>query len=103
MQLTKLRSLHFFWCQSRMRLKISVLSVLTLALLGACSDAIAPDVSPRAPRAISATVAEGSIPGQYIVVANWSADAAGLAAEYGLQPRHVFTELLNGFSAAIPS
>jgi subtilisin family serine protease len=76
--------------------------LFALAALGACSDSIAPNVSPPALRSLTATAEEGSIPGHYIVVANWSADASALAAEYGLQPRHVFTELLNGFSAAIP-
>ena len=86
-------------CISRLR----VFSLLAVAAVGACTDAVAPNISPPVPRGIAATVAEGSIPGHYIVVANWSADAVGLAAEYGLQPRHVYTDLLNGFSAAIPA
>jgi subtilisin family serine protease len=85
-----------------MRSKLAVLSLLTLGIVGACSDAVSPGMAKSAPRTIAATVAEGSIPGQYIVEASWSADAPALAAEYGLQTRHVFTDLLNGFSAAIP-
>ncbi|MEX2109568.1 MAG: S8 family serine peptidase [Gemmatimonadaceae bacterium] len=85
-----------------MRFRISALTLLAVGTLGACSDAVAPDVSSPAPRLL-ATVEEGSIPGQYIVVADWSSDALALAGEYGLQPRHVYTDLLNGFSAAIPA
>jgi subtilisin family serine protease len=86
-----------------MHFRLPIVSLLAIAVLGGCSDAVAPNVSPPVPRDVAATVTEGSIPGQYIVVANWSTDAIGLAAEYGLQPKHVYTDLLNGFSAAIPA
>jgi subtilisin family serine protease len=86
-----------------MHSRLSVISLLALASLAACSDSVAPSLSPTVSRAIVTGAAQGSIPGQYIVVANWSTDAVGLAAEYGLQPKYVYTDLLNGFSAAIPA
>jgi len=85
-----------------MRFRKFALALLAASTLGACSDAVAPNLSLPAPRLVS-TVEEGSIPGQYIVVADWSSDALALAGEYGLTPRHVYTDLLNGFSAAIPA
>jgi subtilisin family serine protease len=85
-----------------MRLRLPVVSLIALFAVGACSDAVAPSLTPKASRALVPTVAEGSIPGQYIVVANWSTNALALAAEYGLQPKYVYDELLNGFAAAIP-
>ena len=76
---------------------------LLVALLGGCHDTPITNPSGEAPAAAAALVAQdGSIPGHYIVVADWSADAARLAADYGLAPRHVYVHLLNGFAAAIP-
>lgn len=76
-------------------------AILIAALvLTACQD---DTTAPQQATAPSFAVAEdGSIPGHYIVVADWDADAAGLASEYGLQARHVYEHLLNGFSAEIP-
>ena len=72
-----------------------------LALAACADDATGPGgEQPRAPH--YAVAADGSIAGHYIVVADWSTDAAGLAAEYGLAPKHVYEHLLNGFAAAIP-
>ncbi len=80
--------------------------LLGVAAISACSDAsdpVAPSQqSAMPPRATTLVADDGSIPGNYIVVANWSTSAPSLAAEYGLSPRHVYSELLNGFSAAIP-
>ncbi len=44
---------------------------------------------------------DGNLPGHYIVVADWDTDAPGLAAEYGVQPRHTYKHLLNGFAGEI--
>lgn len=71
----------------------------------ACSDSADP-VAPaaEAPRTPAATVStDGSIPGNYIVVANWESNALALAADYGIKPRHVYEHLINGFSGAFPS
>jgi subtilisin family serine protease len=66
----------------------------------ACADMTAPLAHDDAPHVAAA--AGGSIAGSYIVVADWSADAAALAADHGIAPRHVYEHLLNGFAAAIP-
>jgi len=77
-----------------------------LALVTACNDGTDP-VAPAPPRDLQPTSAllssDGSIPGHYIVVADWSANVLSLAAEYGIKPRHVYEHLLNGFSGAFPS
>ena len=79
-------------------------STLLLALavgISACAnDAMAP--AGDRPQPAASVASDGSIPGHYIVVADWSVDAPALAAEYGLQPRHTYEHLLNGFAAAIP-
>jgi subtilisin family serine protease len=85
-------------------MKRSLVTLLALALV-ACQEGqhLPTAIAPSAP-ALSYTVAEdGSIPGHYIVVASWDADALALADDYGIRPRHVYEHLLNGFSAAIPS
>ena len=74
--------------------------LLTAFSLAACQDFTAPAGDAPAPRAAVVT-ADGSIPGHYIVVADWDADAPALAGEYGIAPRHVYRHLLNGFSAEI--
>ncbi len=78
--------------------------LLAAAALTACTDASQPvGPSPKLTPTSTIVDSDGSIPGHYIVVADWSADALAIAAEYGIQPRHVYTDLLNGFSAALPS
>lgn len=74
--------------------------LLAVLSLTACQDSTAPrsEVSRRA--AVINT--DGNIEGQYIVVADWDADASSLAAEYGIAAKHVYKHLLNGFSGAIP-
>ncbi|MGQ0815217.1 MAG: S8 family peptidase [Gemmatimonadota bacterium] len=76
-------------------------SLLAVLALAACQDDATAPAARTTPLAYE-VAADGSIPGHYIVVADWDADAAGLATDYGLQPRHVFEHLLNGFSAQIP-
>lgn len=61
----------------------------------------APSLAPGAATA-ALTSTDGSIPGQYIVVADWAVNAPALAAEYGLAPTHVYEQLLNGFASPIP-
>ena len=76
------------------------------AALSACSDATTP-VSPesQADPAVSSVLlsSDGSIPGHYIVVADWTANVADITAQYGIKPRHVYEHLLNGFSGALPA
>ncbi|MET0396424.1 MAG: S8 family serine peptidase [Longimicrobiaceae bacterium] len=80
-----------------------MLALLTVAGLVACNDSSQP-VAPGEPARASllGTVADGSIPGSYVVSVAWSADAASVAAQYGLRPRYVYEHLLNGFAGAIP-
>jgi subtilisin family serine protease len=78
-------------------------STLLLAFAVATSACASDATAPTGDRPQAALVAsDGSISGHYIVVADWSVDAPALAAEYGLQPRHTYEHLLNGFAAAIP-
>ncbi|HVF40750.1 MAG TPA: S8 family serine peptidase, partial [Gemmatimonadaceae bacterium] len=80
---------------------------IAAAILSGCSDAITSTAPSR--ETISSTPSaalvssDGSIPGHYIVVADWTANVPSLVAEYGITPRHIYTDLLNGFSAALPS
>lgn len=76
--------------------------VILLATLAACNDVAAPGTAERLSTKAPLVDADGSIPGNYIVVADWSANALALASSYGIQPRHVYEELLNGFAGAIP-
>jgi subtilisin family serine protease len=88
-----------------MRYSIAVLSVTVLA---ACNDSTSP-VAPgsnanREPGVSQALLAsDGSIPGQYIVVADWNTNALALATQYGIKPKYVYEQLLNGFAGPIPS
>ncbi len=71
-----------------------------LVVFAACQDSTAPR-APATPRAAVINT-DGNIPGAYIVVADWDIDAAALASEYGVAPRHTYEHLLNGFAANIP-
>jgi subtilisin family serine protease len=77
-------------------------AAVSVVLLAACHDVNLPTAVEISAVPV-AVAADGSIPGHYIVVAQWEADAITLAADFGITPRHVFEHLLNGFSAAIPS
>ena len=77
-----------------------VLAVLTAA----CSDAPSPTSPGMSVKPASAIVAaDGTIPGNYIVEADWNTDAGALAAEFGIKPKYVYEQLINGFAAAFPS
>lgn len=80
---------------------------LGAALLAACSDASAPvapeQLEPNAAPSAAVVSSDGSIPGHYIVVADWSASVSDILSQYGIAPKHVYQHLLNGFSAALPS
>ena len=86
-------------------MKRLVAAVAALTVMAACSDAPSP-TSPAVPssRPASALIAsDGSIPGNYIVEADWNTDAALLAAQFGIKPKYVYEQLINGFAAAFPS
>lgn len=70
--------------------------------VGACTDLSSPDRTVTATRNASLVAEDGTIPGQYVVVTDWNTDAVGLATSYGIQPKHVYEQLLNGFAGAIP-
>lgn len=77
-------------------------TILVMALaFAACHDTTAPmaDVSSRSLTYVAD--ADGNIPGHYIVAVDWDADAAAVAAAYGIQPQYVYEQLLNGFAATI--
>ena len=82
----------------------SFLLLALAAAASACSDAAIPSSpTPVSARAGAVVAEDGSIPGHYIVVADWDASATALASDYGIAPRHVYQHLLNGFSAEIPT
>ena len=78
--------------------------IIAAVALTACKDASQPvGLTASAAPVRTLVQSDGSIPGHYVVVAVWSANTLAIAADYGIKPRHVYTELLNGFSAAFPS
>ena len=85
------------------------ITIAAIALAAAaCNDVSAPtapgaDITTGAEATRSLVASDGSIPGQYIIVADWNANALTLAAEYGIKPQYVYEELLNGFAAPMPS
>lgn len=77
-------------------------ALLGLAVVTACSDSVAPvAVSSTSPKAVLVAV-DGSIPGNYIVLADWNTNALSLATAYGVKPTYVYEELVNGFAGAMP-
>lgn len=79
-------------------MKRYVLLLAALAL-AACQESTAP--APQLAQQHALLNTDGNIQGHYIVVADWDVDAPSLAAQYGIQPRHTYKHLLNGFSGAI--
>lgn len=82
-----------------------LIPLASIAALAACSDSPLPTTPSGAEPRVSSTLvaADGSIPGNYIVQADWSANVASLIAEYGITPKYVYGELINGFAAALPA
>jgi subtilisin family serine protease len=76
--------------------------VPAIAVLSACSDT-APTAPRSLPNSSALVTTDGSIPGNYIVVANWSADVLALTTQYGIKPKYVYEHLINGFAAAFPT
>jgi subtilisin family serine protease len=80
------------------------LATLFVVTLVACHDVNIPSApSNSRVHESSNVIGDGTIPGHYIVIADWNADALALASDFGITPRHTYEHLLNGFSAAIPS
>jgi subtilisin family serine protease len=78
----------------------SSIAFASLLALAACSDqAETPVAMSDAAPVLSAGA--GGIEGQYIVVLNEGANARSVAAIAGVNPRHVYTSALNGFSATL--
>ena len=83
--------------------QIGALAVLAL-ISAACSDTPTPTTPGPVERPSAALVAsDGSIPGNYIVEATWSTDVASLIAEFGIKPKYVYEQLINGFAAPLPT
>jgi subtilisin family serine protease len=79
-------------------------TLAALAILASCSDAPTSSLPDRNEKPAAALVSsDGSIPGNYIVEADWNTDAAALAAQFGIKPKYVYEQLINGFAAAFPS
>jgi subtilisin family serine protease len=79
-------------------------TLAALAMLASCSDAPTSSLPDRNEKPAAALVSsDGSIPGNYIVEADWNTDAAALAAQFGIKPKYVYEQLINGFAAAFPS
>jgi subtilisin family serine protease len=83
----------------------SIAMLAAAALLStACSDTQAPTTPGPIERPSSALVAsDGSIPGNYIVEATWDTNVASLIAEFGIRPKYVYEQLINGFAAPLPT
>jgi subtilisin family serine protease len=74
------------------------LALLPLLALAACADTpSAPSASPAGPATVRSTAADG----KYIVVLNEGADPRSVAAVSGVNPRFVYTAVLNGFAATL--
>jgi subtilisin family serine protease len=85
-----------------MRRLRSTLLLASAAALAACSDqnpAAAPQLPGEAPL-VAAAPGKG-VAGAYIVVLRPGADPRAVAAVAGVQPRHVYTAVLNGFAAPL--
>jgi subtilisin family serine protease len=78
-------------------------AVLALSLLAAaCSDTNAPQQDVRRDDSAPMMSVEGKpIDGSYVVVLKDGADPRSVAAVSGVNPRHVYAAVLNGFSAEL--
>ena len=84
--------------------KLHIPLLLSLAALAACSDQSPVDpgarVSPRSAPVMAAAPGQG-IDGSYIVVLKEGADPRSVAAVAGVEPRFVYSAVLNGFAAEL--
>ncbi|HYH79210.1 MAG TPA: S8 family serine peptidase [Longimicrobium sp.] len=74
----------------------------TVLALAACSDQGPTSAAPgrQAPAPVLAASANG-VDGEYVIVLNEGANPRSVAAIAGVDPRHVYTAALNGFSASL--
>jgi subtilisin family serine protease len=79
---------------------IALLAVVALTACDAASD-LSTAAAPTG-RAHALTTTQGDLPGRYIVEVSLATSPLALATQYGLQPRHVYEHLLNGFAGTIP-
>lgn len=77
------------------------LSVAALGLAACADGPHAPPTDQRAAVPAPVFSAGGGSDGSYVVVLKEGADARAVAAVAGIHPRHVFTAVLNGFSAEL--
>jgi subtilisin family serine protease len=79
--------------------------LLPALFLAACESVVEPPVPEAAPAPEAAALnqgqAPGIIPGHFIVTLRDGVDPAGVAAEFGVRPDHVYRAALNGFAGAI--
>ena len=79
-----------------------LLALLAAAGLAACDSPVDPPAPAAAPEArLLLGTTDGSIPGHYIVQVGWGTAPGALALQYGLQPRHTYEHLINGFAGPI--
>lgn len=78
------------------RAAATTLIALTPVAAGTASSATTPEPTP-APLRTSAD----AVPGEYIVTLDEGVDAAELAQQLGLTPRHVYSAALNGFAVPL--
>jgi subtilisin family serine protease len=78
-----------------------LLIILAAAGLAACDQPAEPLAPAGAPSRLLSGVADGSIPGHYIVQVDWAADAGLIALQHGIQPRYRYEHLLNGFAGPV--
>jgi subtilisin family serine protease len=85
----------------------AVVAALTAVALAACSDEpqspVTPEVSAAALAPLHAAAPGRAVQGEYIVVLKEGADPRSVAAIAQATPEHVYTNALNGFSAALNS
>ena len=82
---------------------IAMLAAVAL-ICAACGDTRTPTAPGPIERPRSDLVAsDGSIPGNYIVEATWDTNVASLIAEFGIKPKYVYEQLINGFAAPLPT
>jgi subtilisin family serine protease len=84
--------------------KRQVLPLVAVVAVAACSDSPTQStLSPEAPSLAAAAASENAqvIPGRFIVTLRDGASPAAVAAEHGVRPDFVYSNVLNGFAGSI--
>lgn len=86
-----------------MRSLLRLAPALAVAL-AACDESSHPTHAPAHDARVAplSVASDGSIPGRYVVTLDWNASASSVALAYGITPTHLYEQLINGFSGAIP-